>query len=492
MSVASPIEKAILISTDTVPMNDRNGSDVAVSERISTATNDSNIAPVALTVVTEIIESVVASVDPIKENSIEAHREKSPKIGNKSSQQHPVEEITLKMIGTVRGEKLGGEMESTVGDEGEIFLEHSKSDVQQTMESKAINGSASASKGTPPLEINEIPVSLVSEEPMAVAVVTSEDALKSTNGINTSYHVRIDNFQRPLTDKLLFEWLAKTLGHEVRKEQLWMNKIKTHCYIDFDSHNLAKSCITAVTGKKVDLKHTLELVADFTEISSNLAENSFEGKMKPNEWKNNRERSIGSDSSSAGPGSVSMKIRSDSIPSANLRGSDGVIVSNGVAPCMSVPINSSVPLDALRKASLMATNSISKIIPQNSSVGGVSIRGNEQVGFSTRRNSNTAGIIEDNMPSAKRQNFNVDNAAEINQKYASQPQLQAPAKNYPARYESNQGSHQNNEKMSNDQNNCGDIFELDSLFRKTKALPPLYWLPVCEEIVLKRRLLNKK
>ena len=60
MSVASPIEKAILISTDTVPMDDGNGSNVAV----------------ALTVVTEIIESVVASVDPIKENSIEAHREK--------------------------------------------------------------------------------------------------------------------------------------------------------------------------------------------------------------------------------------------------------------------------------------------------------------------------------------------------------------------------------------------------------------------------------
>ena len=270
-------------------MDDGNCRDISITPKVTTPNRSSNITPVALTVVAEIIESIVAAGNPIQEKSIEAHVEIFSQIDDESLDQDTVEEKLVQMIESVSEGKSGMEMESKVGNEEVTFLEHSKSDVQQTMESKAINGSASASKGTPPLEINEIPVSLVSEEPMAVAVVTSEDALKSTNGINTSYHVRIDNFQRPLTDKLLFEWLAKTLGHEVRKEQLWMNKIKTHCYIDFDSHNLAKSCITAVTGKKVDLKHTLELVADFTEISSNLAENSFEGKMKPNEWKNNRQ-----------------------------------------------------------------------------------------------------------------------------------------------------------------------------------------------------------
>ena len=472
-------------------MDDGNCRDISITPKVTTPNRNSNITPVALTVVAEIIESIVAAGNPIQEKSIEAHVEIFSQIDDESLDQDTVEEKLVQMIESVSEGKSGMEMESKVGNEEVTFLEHSKSDLQETMESNAIEGSALELKQTHSQETIEIPVSLASEEPMTVTVATSKDTLKSTSDINTSYHVRIDNFQRPLTDKILFEWLAMTLGYEVRKEQLWMNKIKTHCYIDFDSHNLAKSCITAVTGKKVDLKHTLELVADFSEISSSLAENSLEGKMRPNEWKNNRSRSIGSDSSSAGPGSVSMKIRSDSISSANLRGNDGAAVSNGIAPCMSIPINSSVPLDALRKASLMATNSVSKIISQNSSVG-VSIRGNEQVGFSTRRNSNTAGITVDGMPSAKRQNSNPDNIAEINQQYASQPQLQAPVKNYPARYESNQASIQSNERMLKEQNNCGDIFQLDSLFRKTKAIPPIYWLPVCEEIVLKRRLLNKK
>ena len=250
------------------------------------------------------------------------------------------------------------------------------------------------------------------------------------------FHVRIDNFQRPLTDKLLFEWLAKVLGHEVAREKLWMNKIKTHCYIDFETLELANACIVAVTGQKVDDKHSLHLVAASTNVSSKDAENSTEGKLKPNEWKNSKiQKSSGSESSAwiGNQHEFPPKI-----------------------PAVSMAAGS---IDMIKKAAYSATNSVTKVSLPNQNILSESIQGNIQVGFSTKRNSSGAGLTNE---SSKRPNLGTGPSSfEVTRKE------DAPR------------------KIHNQDFN--DTVELDTLFRKTVALPPLYWLPVPEHIVELRK-----
>lgn len=502
------IETEILISTETVPTHDDNSKDAIYSVKSTIADDFPTVAPVAVAAVSEIIETVTVAEAPIQEEIKEVHKEIKEvhkelvaSTDNIPDQQNILQEIAVEVIVKV-GEALPEKEKELISEMSEeASLGNAESDIPQTLsatksEKIAERVTILASALLPLREPVTTSESISNQSMEPVKVAATEATSDSIGGSSSSsYHVRIDNFQRPLTDKILFEWLAKTLGHEVRKEQLWMNKIKTHCYVDFDSYDLATHCIKAVTGLKVDSKHTLELVADFTDVSSLLAENSLEGKMKPNEWKNRRDKKVILNSSSGGLGSGIKNVRSDSISIANAGGGGSAHIINGIAPSISfpstIPLNSSIPLDAVRKANLMATNSITKMTSNNSSVG-VSIRGNEQVGFSTRRNSTMAGLTEDDLPSTKRQNINAEKVSDINNKINDQPPLQNQSQKFPERYENNQNIYHSNDKSSKDQNDHGDIFELDSLFRKTKTIPPLYWLPVCDEIVLKRRLINRK
>jgi SAP domain/RNSP1-SAP18 binding (RSB) motif len=250
------------------------------------------------------------------------------------------------------------------------------------------------------------------------------------------FHVRIDNFQRPLTDKLLFEWLAKVLGHEVAREKLWMNKIKTHCYIDFETLELANACIAAVTGQKVDDKHSLHLVAASTDVSSKDAENSIEGKLKPNEWKNSKMQKLSGSELS------------------------GIGNQHGIPPKIPAAMSMAAgPIDMIKKAAYSATNSVTKIAQPNQNILSESIQGNIQVGFSTKRNSSGAGLTNE---MSKRPNLGT-----------------VPSPFEVARKEDTLRKVQNQD--------FNDTVELDTLFRKTVALPPLYWLPVPDHIVELRK-----
>lgn len=263
-------------------------------------------------------------------------------------------------------------------------------------------------------------------------------------------HVRIDNFQRPLTDKLLFEWLAITLGYELSKEHLWMNKIKTHCYIDFDSLALAEACIAAVTGQKVNSKHTQHLVAALTKVSAADAETSIEGNMKPSEWKNCQSSAKKVNTSSPSANSTSKAQG----PGYQTKTEQGFSVSN----------------DALISPSTFSiTNNKAAYIHQLENR--ESIRGNTQIGFSTKRNSGAAGLTEE---SSKRQNTGTTSISTSLLKEMREKEKERELQIAP----------------NNLQNNFGDTVELDTLFRKTKSLPPLYWLPVPAEIVSKRKLLQ--
>lgn len=298
---------------------------------------------------------------------------------------------------------------------------------------------------------------IVSSEPEKVENV---DDRSTGAAIARKCHVRIDNFQRPLTDKLLFEWLKAALGYELSKEMLWMNKIKTHCYIDFDSLELAEACISAVTGLKVNSKHTQHLVASMTEISAAQAETSVEGNMKPNEWKNCQSSTQKLQSLPPSTGSLN-KVQ---VPGYQTKPDHGLGVGNFTL------------LDISNGTLTSSSNSLSNNNNNSNKAGyghqidnSESIRGNTQIGFSTKRNSTAAGLMEETV---KRQNTGMISTSSLRVMREKEKERDQPV------------------TITDQQDNFGDTVELDTLFRKTISLPPLYWLPVSTDIVSKRKLLQ--
>ena len=68
-------------------------------------------------------------------------------------------------------------------------------------------------------------------------------------------------------------------------ECVWVNAIKTHCYVDFSSHEKAQLCIDKVTGQRYPASSAYTLQADFTAVSAKDAPTAPEAAMKPGEWK---------------------------------------------------------------------------------------------------------------------------------------------------------------------------------------------------------------
>jgi hypothetical protein len=61
-------------------------------------------------------------------------------------------------------------------------------------------------------------------------------------------NVRIDNFQRPFTLKALQEFLETVLSMKIDDQKIWLNSIKTHCYLTFDTEDDAMTCINKIKG----------------------------------------------------------------------------------------------------------------------------------------------------------------------------------------------------------------------------------------------------
>ena len=121
------------------------------------------------------------------------------------------------------------------------------------------------------------------------------------NRLSSGRFVRIDNFQRPLNIKSLLKWLEENVCHfPIKEENIWINSIKTHCYIDFESNEQALQCIEKVTGLCFPATSTLKLEADFTSISAHDAPIAVEASLKPGQWKSGKE-SVAKGESSAAP-----------------------------------------------------------------------------------------------------------------------------------------------------------------------------------------------
>ena len=240
----------------------------------------------------------------------------------------------------------------------------------------------------------------------------------------TVFHVRIDGFQRPLTDKVLFAWLQATLGAPVEPHHLWLNKIKTHCYIDFPTRAQAQACIDAVTGAKVDDKHTAVLAADFTDVAAADADTSEEAKLKPGEWKAFRDaakRGKSSSSSSSSSGSSS---------------GDGSATGSRSA----------------QKAGADAGGGLAKQV-----LGGAGIL--RRRGRGEGENGETAGGAGEGTSGGDGEEDGGGNG-------------RGAAKRA---------------KTDGGAGGAAEMLALDTLFRKTAAVPNLYWLPVSDEELMRRQ-----
>ena len=94
------------------------------------------------------------------------------------------------------------------------------------------------------------------------ASISAPDVEKSSEN-ETKVHVRIDYFQRPLNLKSLIDWLEKQCECSLSLECVWVNAIKTHCYVDFSSHEKAQLCIDNMTGQRYPACSASTFEADF-------------------------------------------------------------------------------------------------------------------------------------------------------------------------------------------------------------------------------------
>lgn len=108
--------------------------------------------------------------------------------------------------------------------------------------------------------------------------------IDNNDSVMKTRHVRIDNFQRPLSVKSLINWLGEMCEELISEDSIWINLIKTHCYIDFASIDSAENCICKVNGAKFPSTNPNFLVAHFTAVSAKCAPIHPEAALKYNEW----------------------------------------------------------------------------------------------------------------------------------------------------------------------------------------------------------------
>jgi len=162
-----------------------------------------------------------------------------------------------------------------------------------------------------------------------------------------SCNIRIDNFIRPLTHKGLVQWLQEKLGPSavLAMNDVWVNGIKTHCYVTLPSEEIAAALLTKVNGS-LWLEGTSgggsTLSADFSQISAHMADRSREAKLHPGEWKLSLAQNEASDLEPLEPILEAAAPPSSSIPTVRGRGAvagiAGVLIKAVAASARDVPI----------------------------------------------------------------------------------------------------------------------------------------------------------
>jgi hypothetical protein len=173
-------------------------------------------------------------------------------------------------------------------------------------------------------------------------------ALQPTN--KKSCNVRIDNFIRPLTHKGLVQWLQDKLGSSIAlaMNDVWVNGIKTHCYVTLPSEDVAAHLINSTNGCQW-LEGTSgggsTLSSDFTQISAHVADRSREAKLAPGTWKACAAENEASDVEPI-VAVFESELSSSSIPVVRGRGAvagiAGVLMKAVAASARDVPVTTAV------------------------------------------------------------------------------------------------------------------------------------------------------
>jgi hypothetical protein len=252
-------------------------------------------------------------------------------------------------------------------------------------------------------------------------------------------HVRIDNFQRPLMNKNLMKWLSEKTGSTVNEQNLWINSIKTHCYVDFPTMEEAENCINKISGLKFPDTNTQLLSAHFTTVSVKEAPTSNEGTMKPGEWlevRNKKSSDRGSILNNSN--SVLMKRKSEENSGSSNTATTNQVGANLFKKATVSALNTSGPLS-------IATATVNALSPQG---------GGSKPPLKSITSYRTVTL---NSPTetGRRPSFGDEN-----------------------------------QFNTSDKNKKGK--SLEELFRKTTTQPPIYWLPVEEEVVERRKALKNR
>lgn len=288
--------------------------------------------------------------------------------------------------------------------------------------------------------------------------------------------LRIDNFQRPLQLNALKTWLESRWAISISPESLWLNAIKTHCYVDLKSVDEAVKCREQVHGLSFPPGNALKLFADFTSISAKDAPSSAESTLKPGQWLQHAEM----------PAPVTKKLAVDTgVPRADSLEADEGAVASGVSPRGDGSLSSGkrklvgtggagvVMMGMLKNAATTAANSIKT--PANRLA---NIDGNEEVGFSTRKRQG-GGPVQDTTAGGGgvKRTRDLQDEPVPNVSRDMKRRLGGPA-----------GGGSSQEVPMDEAEGREEGLALEDLFRKTKAVPHLFWLPVLDSEVERRRL----
>lgn len=138
---------------------------------------------------------------------------------------------------------------------------------------------------------NELNITETIQTPSSSGMTTTKEkklSLKRKNPsseiFDSSPFVRIDNFQRPLHLKGLISWINEICDFQINEDDIWINFIKTHCYLDCHSVEQASQCISKLNGLKYPLTSKILLEVNYTKVSPQEAPRHTEASLKPGEW----------------------------------------------------------------------------------------------------------------------------------------------------------------------------------------------------------------
>lgn len=273
-----------------------------------------------------------------------------------------------------------------------------------------------------------------------------------------SCHVRIDNFQRPLTLRTLITWLEEKINIKVDESNVWVNNIKTHCYVTFQSVDESKLCKDTIEGLKYPATNPLSLVVNYTKLSASEAAGSPEAALKYQDWLAKQNTSV-SIMKRLGPRKENLVVHTDGAGSgpSSLGKRKSLGQGGGIGGAMFGVIRNT--LNAAASAQEHEQTKSPRI----------------------NRNTTPRGLSDGHRTV---ESLNPPDASEeLPLEKSSVPTKTKNNSRNPKLTESNL-----NEKKKVDRKEL----TLDDLFKKTKTTPQLYWLPINDEEVARRKQQKKK